>query len=405
MLRTALLTVLAAGLVVASPLAAAPLATELVADGLGRAVGAVPAPGQPDRLYVIDSRQGTTGRIWIVDLPTGNRLATPFLEVPNVTTANEQGLLGLAFHPDYAANGEFYVNYTTTGGGAAGRTLVERYQRSAGDPDVADPTSAATVLTFDQPASNHNAGWMDFGPDGHLYIATGDGGANSSQAQNLSSLLGNILRIDPVVGAGGYTVPTDNPFVGNAGALDEIWAYGLRNPWRDSFDRQTGDLWIADVGASSLEEVNKQLAASSGGENYAWPHKEGTQINNPPVPADAVDPVHVYSLPGSQAITGGYVYRGSLLGDEYQGRYFFGDYINGRVWSIDALTGDDLQDHTSALVPPGESSIGFISSFGQDANGELYIVTLDGSLYQVVPEPATLSLLGLGVLALRRRRR
>ncbi len=385
------------------------LQLETVTGGLGRAVSGAMAPGRPGEMFVVNARTGTTGSIQIVDLATGSVNPTPFLEIPNVTTASEQGLLGLVFDPGFATNGMFYVNYTTTGGGAAGQTIVERYQVSAGDPDVADPASGSLVLSIDQPRANHNGGWMDFDPDGEsLYIATGDGGGGfdpDENAQNTSTLLGKLLRIDPNTTGSGYTVPVDNPFVGQAGD-DEIWAYGLRNPWRNSFDRQTGDLWIADVGQNEIEEINFQPAGSNGGENYGWDFKEGNDVLKTPVPADVVDPIYTYPHADGESITGGYVYRGDLLGEPMQGRYFFGDFISKRIWSLefDGTDVTDVMEHTSDLVP-SSTEIGLISSFVEDADGELYLLTLDGTLYAIVPEPATLLLLAGGSLVALRRRR
>ena len=385
-----------AALVAASPASKAGaeivLSSERIATGLSRPVYVTAAPGDTDRLFIVEQRSGSTGRIRILDLSAGTVNATPFLEVSPVTTGNEQGLLGMAFHPDYQSNGLFYLNYTTTGGGSAGRTVVERYTVS-GDPDVADPTSAQTVITYNQPASNHNAGWMDFGPnDGYLYISSGDGGVRSN-AQPTNTLLGKMLRIDVNADAfpgdpdKNYAIPPDNPLVGKAG-LDEIWANGLRNPWRDSFDRKTGDLWIADVGQGSREEINFQPASSTGGENYGWPAKEGTLVTgNGSVPPGAVDPIYEYAHPTGFAIVGGYVYRGTE-NLALRGTYFFADNVTDKIWSFryDGAAVTDFRDRTAELAP-AVGTINSPSSFGEDALGNIYITDLDGEIYRIVPPP------------------
>jgi glucose/arabinose dehydrogenase len=255
------------------------LTTERVASGLARPVYVTHAPCDYDRVFIVEARSGSTGRIRILDISQSPPvlLATPFLSINNVATGNEQGLLGLAFHPDYLSNGYFYVNYTRASDGA---TVIARYTVS-GSPsssNLANAASAFTIMTIAQPFTNHNGGWLQFGPDGYLYIALGDGGNAcdpSQNAQNLNSRLGKMLRID-VDGGSPFVSPLDNPFVGVAG-LDEIWAYGLRNPWRCDFDELTGDLYIADVGQFEVEEINFQPASSVGGENYGWDCMEGTQ--------------------------------------------------------------------------------------------------------------------------------
>jgi glucose/arabinose dehydrogenase len=336
-------------------------------------------PGDVARIFVVER----TGRIRVVR--NDALLPRPFLDLSaSVQTGyEEQGLLGLAFHPNYATNGRFYVNYTDI----AGDTRVVRYTVSS-DPDSADPASADTVLRVDQPADDHNGGWLGFGPDGYLYVALGDGGDAGDpwgNAQSLDSLLGKILRLD-VNGATGYAIPPDNPFVAVSGR-DEIWVYGLRNPWRPSFDRQTGDLYIADVGQYIWEELSVQPAASQGGENYGWNVMEGAHCysTTPCNEAGKVPPIYEYNRTGQGqgcAITGGYVYRGSRV-PVLEGRYVFADYCAGFVRSLRYAGGraEDVRDHTDSLAPPQ-----WLSSFGEDARGELYLTSLfGGAVYRFVP--------------------
>ena len=371
--------------------------TERVAAGLDSPLYVTAPPGDFDRLFIVEK----TGAIRILDLNTGSVLAAPFLDLPgaNLTTDSERGLLGLAFHPDYATNGLFYVNFTDVDGD----TVIRRYQVSSGDPNVADSGTAITLLTFDQPFANHNGGWMDFGPDGFLYISSGDGGSGNdpdNRAQDINDLLGKILRIDvngdafPADPNRNYAIPADNPFVGTAG-LDEIWAYGLRNPWRPSFDALTGDFYIADVGQSAREEVNFQNADSPGGENYGWRLREGTiatpGVGGPPPPG-AIEPVYDYAhgtgLFQGRSVTGGYVYRGPI--EDLQGQYIFGDFISSQIWSIEVdrssgtLVPGSLMSLTQEFTPD-VGSIGLISSFGEDAAGNLYVVDFGGEIFRVVP--------------------
>lgn len=330
------------------------------------------------RLFLVD--QG--GRIRIYN---GTLLATPFLDISGIISGgSERGLLGLAFHPQYATNGFFYVDYTNT----AGDTVIARYQVS-GDPNIANPGSASILLTVDQPFSNHNGGQIEFGPDGYLYISLGDGGSGGDpecNGQDLSTLLGAILRID-VDGGSPYAIPPSNPFVGMAGAQDEIWAWGLRNPWRFSFDRMTGDLYIADVGQNNWEEVNMQPAASSGGENYGWNMKEGFScFNCTACPTcdcgdmTLVDPVLNYAQGLECSVTGGYVYRGSLI-SSIVGDYLFSDYCTGDMW----FTTPGVW--TQQTLPTGP--LGSVTTYGQDACGEVYVVDTAGGgsqLYRFVTE-------------------
>ncbi len=366
-----------------------PLTTVRVASGLNRPIFVTYAPGDSTRLFIVEQR----GVIKILDLVGGTVLATAFLDintlVVNLASPNdERGLLGLAFHPNYQVNGFFYVNYINN----SSDTTIRRYTVT-GDPNKADPSSGFTVMTLAQPFSNHNSGWIGFGPnDGYLYITTGDGGSAcdpSQRAQDITNqLLGKILRID-VDGGSPFVIPADNPFVGVTGD-DEIWAYGLRNPWRNSFDRATGDLYIADVGQNNWEEINFQTAASTGGENYGWDCKEGTACSTVSGCApsgcncanvSAVEPIHEYDHAQGVAITGGYVYRGCAI-PSLQGTYFFGDFASARIWSFtfDGVTMTNFTQRTFELSPSSDGfSIGAIASFGEDADGEVYIVDRAGA--------------------------
>ncbi|RNC80704.1 MAG: glucose dehydrogenase [Phycisphaera sp.] len=352
----------------------AQVSSQLFASGLDRPVYMVSAPDNPDKFYVIEQE----GAIRIID--NGTLLATPFLDIDPIVVGgtsggNEQGMLGLAFSPDYATSGRFFVNYI----GSGSDTFVVEYTRSAGDPNIADPNSARTIMTINQPFSNHNGGWMDFGPDGYLYIATGDGGSGDdpqNHASRLNSLLGKLLRIDVSDDQVTYTIPPSNPFVGNPAALDEIWAYGLRNPWRTSFDAMTGDLWIADVGQSAREEVNFQPASSAGGEHYGWRCREGFIENpsfpgcTPTPPTGFTDPVHDYNRSGGRcSVTGGYFYYGCAV-PEFEGKYIFGDYCSGDIYTLDPSNGN-------AVVGVADEGFG-VSSFAQDADGEIYVMDLFG---------------------------
>jgi Ca2+-binding RTX toxin-like protein len=356
------------------------------------------APGDPDQVYVVTKGGG----IRILDPETGTFNATPFLSIPasQLQTDGEQGLLGLAFHPDYAANGRFFVFLTN----AAGNIEVREYARSAGNPDIADASSGNVILTIPHPGrDNHNGGWIGFGPDGYLYIATGDGGGGGdpdNNAQNVNSLLGKMLRIDvngddfAVDSSRDYAIPDDNPFANGAGA-DEIWAVGLRNPWRNSFDRLTGDLYIADVGQGLREEINFQPGGAQGGANYGWVIKEGTLVFNanrpgnlPPDSPLLVDPVfengHSFDENGGFSVTGGYVYRGT--GPGMQGVYFYADFVTDNLWSLRVVDGQvvDQANRTDQLTAAG-MQVDNIASFGEDARGNLYIVGLDGEIFRITP--------------------
>ena len=291
-----------------------------------------------------------------------------------VSLGGEQGLLGVAFSPD---GRDVYVNYTDT----SGDTHVTGYAMQDGRADTA---TRREILFVDQPYSNHNGGNLMFGPDGYLYVGLGDGvsgGDPQGNGQSLSTVLGKMLRIDPTpFGDRPYRIPTDNPFVGRADARPEIWAYGLRNPWRYSFDRQTGDLWIGDVGQSAWEEVDVQPSGSPGGENYGWNRMEGDHsYGGGDPPANAVPPVYEYSHDGGGCVvTGGYVYRGASIPDLY-GAYVFADFCAG---ALEAIREKDGQVIDHRILGPVVSSL---SSFGEDAQGELYAMSLGGGLYRLAP--------------------
>jgi len=326
------------------------------------------------RLFITE--QG--GRILIYD--GSELLPAPFLDISALlSTGGERGLLSVAFHPDYASNGHFYVNYTNTDG----HTVIARYTVS-NDPNLANPASAITVLTIVQPYSNHNGGQLQFGPDGYLYIGMGDGGDAgdpNNYAQNPDSLLGKMLRID-VDSDVPYGVPPDNPFISNEQARDEIWALGLRNPWRFSFDRSTGDLFIGDVGQGSWEEIDYQPAGSTGGENYGWRLMEGNNCFNPSTNCNDGSltlPVIEYGHDFGCSVTGGYRYRGKgnpLLSE----LYIYGDFCSGRIWG--AKPGGDGNWSAEELLDTNLK----ISAFGEDEVGELYVVyraAPGGSVYRI----------------------
>ena len=359
-----------------------PVRLDLLASGLDRPIYVTTPPGDLGRLFIVEQ----TGAILIFDRDSGEVNAQPFLQISPNTSGSERGLLGLAFHPQYEDNGWFYINYTGTGGA----TFIDRYQVSE-DPDIADSASVQTVLTFSQPFSNHNGGWMGFGPDGYLYIASGDGGSGNDpqdHGQNRNTLLGAMLRIDvdgddfPDENDRNYAIPSNNPFVGSDGR-DEIWAYGLRNAWRFSFDRESGDLWIADVGQNAVEEVNRQPAASPGGENYGWRIMEGDACYDPPTGCDTSGltmPVITYTHASGwgRSVTGGYVYRGENV-PALQGAYVFGDYVSGRIFVAEG-EGDEWE--ARILLEPGFR----IATFGQDETGELYVADYQrGVLYRFAP--------------------
>jgi len=351
--------------------------------------------GLQSPVYATDAQDGS-GRFFIVEqigrirvLKNGQLLATPFLDIHSlVVSGGERGLLSVAFHPDFASNGVFVVNYTRASPNAAdvGDTVIARYRVTPPGADVANPSTGQTLLTIDQPQPNHNGGLAMFGPDGMLYIGMGDGGsagdlgaghAPQGNGQSLGTLLGKMLRIQ-VGRTGPYTVPGDNPSLG-AGTRPEIWAYGLRNPWRFSFDRATGDMYIGDVGQNVWEEIDVQPAGSAGGTNYGWPVWEGAHPYRGGSLVGDTKPVADYSHAGGNcSVTGGYVYRGTRV-PSLRGFYFYGDYCSGRLWSLVQLGG---QWHASLIL---DTDL-LISSFAEDETGELYIVDLRGSVYRFDPK-------------------
>jgi glucose/arabinose dehydrogenase len=350
---------------------------ETVSTGLSFPLYLTSPPGDTHRLFIAEK----TGAIRIIK--DGARLTTPFLDLSGkVSTGSEQGLLGLAFDPNYSDNGRFYVSYTDL----AGDSRIVRY-RVSNDPDIARPDPDRTLLAIDQPFSNHNGGNIVFGPEGYLYIGMGDGGAGGDpfgNGQDRTDLLGSLLRID-VGPDGDYAVPNDNPFVNQSPARPELWDYGLRNPWRFSFDRQTGDLYIADVGQDAREEINVAPAAAGGGKglNYGWNIMEGLACFNPSSNCNSTGltlPVLDYDHSGPVcSVIGGYVYHGSAI-PTIQGTYFYADYCAGWVRSFRYQNGKAVDQKDWPTLKPG----GKISSFGEDANGELYILTAEGGVYRIV---------------------
>jgi len=349
-----------------------------VANGLGPITGITHAGD--GRLFLTVR----TGRVVILE--NGAALPQPFLDIHDKTTTDgERGLLSTAFHPRYSENGFFFVDYTNL----QGDTVIARYQVSPSDPNQADPASGRILLTIEQPFSNHNGGQLQFGPDGYLYIGMGDGGSSydpACRAQNPASLLGKMLRIDVdqnVAVPPYYGIPASNPFRGAGNPPDEVWASGLRNPWRFSFDRETGDLWIGDVGQDHREEVDFQPASSRGGENYGWKVMEGTTCSSRSSCPDST-PVcgsSAYTLPVLEydhgtgcSITGGYVYRGSRL-SQLRGSYVFGDLCSGTIWAA-ARSGGDFTVRTVS------GQIQQPTTFGEDNAGELYAANLQGQLYR-----------------------
>ncbi len=347
---------------------------ERVTERIGSAIGLTHAGDGSGRLFIVQQ----SGRVLIHDGQT--LLNTPFLDISSrVRCCGESGLLGLAFHPDYARNGRFYVDYTDRGG----TTVVSEF-RVSNNANSADAGSEVELLRIGQPFSNHNGGHIAFGPDGYLYIATGDGGSRAdprNNGQSLDTLLGKLLRID-VDRDSPFAVPGDNPFVGTAGE-DEIWAYGLRNPWRFSFDRRTGDLYIGDVGQNEIEEINFQRASSSGGENYGWRIMEGAQCFNPATNCNRAGltlPILQYSHADGCSVTGGFRYRGPER-DTLPRFYLFGDFCSGTIWGGRP---DSVGNWRSTVLDRTNLRI---SSFGEDQAGHVYVIDYSGSVYRMRGRP------------------
>jgi len=392
--------VLAVSLV--QPLEGGPaLRLELIATGFDTAVAYVEDPVVADTFFVV-----TQGGVVHV-ISDGVTRDTPFLDLRDtISRGGERGLLGLAFPPDAAESGRVFVNFTDQ----AGHTVIARFERRADDLLVADLDSRFDFLWPDgrrfieQPYANHNGGHLAFGPDGYLYVGMGDGGSGNdpqNRAQAPDTLLGKMLRLDvnvPDDDPRGYVVPPDNPFVGREGVLPEIWALGFRNPWRYAFDdvgaEATGALVVGDVGQGAREEIDYE-PAGAGGRNYGWRHREGSIATPgvPPAPVEfgpLVEPLFDYGRGRGQAVTGGFIYRGSRLPSRYQGRYFFADYGSGRVWSLSlAVVADtreasvvDEVEHTDEIggARPG------LASFARDGAGEIYLVTQGGDIYRIVSE-------------------
>jgi glucose/arabinose dehydrogenase len=404
-----------------------------VASGLNNPIYTTQAPGDPNRLFIAE-RGGT---IRILDLTTGAVAPTPFLTIAGVDAAGEGGFRGMAFHPDYATNGKFYVNVTIDNGGQNFLGAISPFsvhiREYTADPSVAPhlrttapASSLRPIIDIVHPHSNHNAGWIGFSPnDGYLYIPTGDGGGNGNDLDNdgsdtdgdvgghtqgtgnaqdlTNNLLGKVLRLDvngddfPTLANRNYAIPASNPFAG-AGqpADDEIWAYGLRNPFRGSFDRATGDLWIGDVGQGAREEIDRQLGASDGGENYGWRLREGAiQTPNPvvggPKPAGNVDPVYDYGRSGpfgGNIVLGGHVYRGP--DPTLQGKYIFGDTGANRFWMFDPANPLGTVTDIGLTLTPNTGAISTPVAFGEDLVGNLYVTFLGtGNVYRMVTNAFT----------------
>jgi glucose/arabinose dehydrogenase len=389
-----------------APAALGQIRAETIATGLRSPVAVVADPTDGQTFLIVEQ----SGLVRV--LRAGTVLDTPFLDLRDAISAGgERGLLGLALAPDYAVSRRVYVNFTNRNGD----TVVARFLRDVDNPVRADPASRVDLRwpdgrgVIEQPFANHNGGHLAFGPEGYLYIGLGDGGSGGDpfdNAQNPQTLLGKMLRIDVNVPADdprGYRVPEDNPFLDGdpIAALGEIWAFGLRNPWRYSFDDWTrggtGALTIADVGQNAREELNFE-PRTGGGRNYGWRLREGRQRyddRTPPAYGPLSEPMHDYGRSIGASVTGGFVYRGAALDPSFNGRYFFGDFISGRVFSIglhlDPLTSeataDDEREHTAALG--GNAALGMVSSFGVDHDGEMLILNYSaGRLLRVVPDLA-----------------
>lgn len=359
-------------LVVAQGVDGLPIAFEQIYDGFDRPVGYIDIDDGSGRYLIVE--QG--GRILVS--VGGDVLSTPSLDISTqVSDGNEQGLLGVAIDPGFSENGRVFVSYTDT----EGASQIVRYTVSAESPNRLDPESAITILTLDQPNPNHNGGHIAFGPDGYLYLGFGDGGGQGdpdNNGQNPGVLFAKILRIDVSGDREPYGIPGDNPFADDPSFAPETFAWGFRNPWRFTFDRETADLWIGDVGQNDIEEIDLMPAGTSG-QNFGWPVLEGHECYDDPDcdPSAYTAPVDQYTHDYGCSVTGGYVYRGSTI-PELVGTYLFADYCTGYLWGL-IPNGDgtySVTDYIETDMHP--------SSFAEDASGELYIIDLDGGIYRIV---------------------
>ncbi len=368
-----------------------------IANGFTKPVYVCQPPGDNDRLFVLEQK----GIIKIIK--NGMTVRKPYADLRNkvhnpITPGDERGLLGLAFHANYQNNGFVYINYSDKND----HTIVSRF-RVASDPDRLDTKSEKVLIKLKQPFSNHNGGHMEFGPDGYLYISVGDGGKWGdpyNNAQNLGNLFGKILRIDVDTGDP-YAIPDDNPFINNEDAKDEIWLYGLRNVWRFSFDWGKGDVYLGDVGQDLWEEIDFVAAENAGGQNFGWRVMEGNHCYNPKEDCEPTGELPIFEYPNDAnymkiltgmdepnvdgcSVTGGYVYRGSAI-SELQGTYFFADYCSGNIWTFKEKNGKatEFQNRTEEISLGGGGFTNYISSFGEDNNGELYIVDYNGIIFKL----------------------
>jgi len=374
------------------------LSTVEIAKGFTKPVYICQPPDDYDRLFVLEQK----GIIKIIK--NGKKVRKPFADLRDrihnpITPGDERGLLGLAFHPNYQSNGFVYINYTD----GDNHTIVSRFHVSQ-DPDRLDRNSEKVLIKLKQPFSNHNGGHMTFGPDGYLYISVGDGGKWGdpfNHAQNLETLFGSILRID-VDSGDPYGIPDDNPFTKNKDARSEIWLYGFRNVWRFSFDRETGDVYLGDVGQDLWEEIDFISAKEKGGQNFGWRIMEGKHCYDPKNNCDTTGVLPIFEYPNDAnymktligmdelnvdgcSVTGGYVYRGKAI-PSLQGTYFFADYCSGNIWSLIEQDGiaTDFKNRTEEFNLSGGKWTHYISSFGEDNDGELYLVDYNGAIYKLV---------------------
>lgn len=359
-------------LVVAQGVDGLPIAFEQIYDGLDRPVGYIESNDGSGRFFIVE--QG--GRILVS--VGGDVLSTPFLDISDqVSSGNEQGLLGMALDPGFGENRRVFVSYTDT----EGNSQIVRYTVGEESPNRLDPDSAVTIMTLEQPNSNHNGGHIEFGPDGFLYLGFGDGGGQGDPdgiAQDPGTLLAKILRIDVTGDQEPYGIPADNPFVDDPSFAPETFAWGFRNPWRFSFDRETGDLWIGDVGQNDIEEIDL-IPAGSSGQNFGWSVLEGNDCYQDPDcdPSEYTAPVDQYTHDYGCSVTGGYVYRGGFISD-LAGTYLFADYCTGYLWGL-IPNGDGSYTATDYIETEMNPS-----SFAQDMSGELYIIDLNGGIYRIV---------------------